>query len=155
MSNIKMDKNRILIICIGNIGRSDDGLGWCFADMLLDTILPDITIEYRYQLQVEDALIVSEYPIVIFVDATEEPLENGYSISTCMSSTHYFYSSHIQSPENILYLAETLYHKRPEAIKIAIEGENWELGMELSEKAKKNLQKAFFQFEIFMQTQYG
>ncbi len=152
MSDIKKDKNRILIMCIGNIGRSDDGLGWRFADLLSDMALPNVTIEYRYQLQVEDALLVSEFPIVIFADSTEEPLKNGYAITACPSSTHYFFSSHMQSPENILYLAETLYNKRPEAFTLAIEGENWKLGTELSEKAEQHLNEAFFHFKTFFNT---
>ena len=155
MSLVKKYENQILVMCIGNIGRSDDGLGWRFADMLSNMLLSNITIEYRYQLQLEDALLVSEYPIVIFADSTEELLENGYAITSCAYSTHYFFSSHMQSPENILYLAETLYNKRPEAYTLAIAGEDWELGTELSEKAEQHLQEAFVQCKFFLQNLFG
>ena len=61
--------NQLLLIGIGNSGRSDDGLGWAFVETMAqneaftgDTLL-------RYQLQIEDAAQISEYKQVIFVDA--------------------------------------------------------------------------------------
>jgi hypothetical protein len=54
---------------------------------------------------------------------------------------------HVQSPETILYLANDLYQKKPEAYSIAIHGNDWELKTSLSEEAKKNLHLAFDFFE--------
>jgi hypothetical protein len=59
----------------------------------------------------------------------------------------------MQSPENILYLSDTLYNKTPEAYTLAIEGEDWELGNRLSEKAEIQLNKAFKHFISFLDTQ--
>lgn len=142
MSASKHKQPKILIIGIGNIGRGDDGLGWKMADYLSELELKNVSVEYRYQLQVEDAHLVSEFPIVVFVDASRQPLPGGYSWQTCSKADHYFYSSHLQSPETVLYLAGTLYNKSPESYILAIEGENWDLGEILSEKAEGHYKEA-------------
>jgi hydrogenase maturation protease len=147
MSESRTDKGRILLIGIGNTGRGDDGLGWCFADRLGELGLDGMDIEYRYQLQVEDALMVAEYPVVIFADASHEPMEEGFALRPCTPAAHYFYSSHMQSPETILYLSRALYQHEPLAYTMAIAGHAWELGTELSPTAQHNLGKASLYFE--------
>ncbi len=135
--------NKILIIGIGNCGRGDDGLGWKFTDMLKRYKFDFLDYEYRYQLQVEDTLLVSQYNKIIFADASHKVLENGFEVKPCTPANHYFFSSHIQSAETILYLANDLYNKQPAAYTIAISGCHWQLKTSLSKEAKKNLQSAF------------
>ncbi len=147
MSDLKTEKSDILIIGIGNSGRNDDGLGWKFVDIISQSIQNSFDIEYRYQLQIEDADLVSKYNKVIFADASQAATQNGFEIIRCKKAGHYFFSSHLQSPETILYLAEMLYNKRPEAYTVAIEGQNWGLGKSLSKGAEKNLKKALAYFE--------
>lgn len=142
MSVSKHNKEKILVIGIGNNGRGDDGLGWKMADWVNEMELDHVSVEYRYQLQVEDAHLVSDFPIVVFVDASKEKLPEGFSWKTCKPGDHYFYSSHLQSPETVLYLAETLFGKTPESYTLAIEGEIWDLGEGLSEMAEQNFKKA-------------
>jgi hydrogenase maturation protease len=142
MNDLNIENSDILLLAIGNTGRGDDGIGWCFADTMADQKLKGLNIEYRYQLQVEDALLVADFPIVIFVDASENKLENGYLLKPCYPDTQYFFSSHIQSPETILYLTETLYNKSPKAFTLEIEGYHWDLEIGLSDLAKKNLEDA-------------
>lgn len=139
--------DNILFFAIGNVARGDDGLGWVFADRLKDEAPQNWTIEYRYQLQVEDALMMAEFDTVIFADATETPLSGGFVISHCFPANHYFFSSHQQSPETLLYLTEQLFQKTPTSFLIAITGYQWELGEPLSEEAKKNLENAFKNLE--------
>ncbi len=74
MNNLKTDDSNVLVIAIGNCGRNDDGLGWKFADYLRERGTGNMDIEYRYQLQVEDALLVSGYDLVFFVDASHANL---------------------------------------------------------------------------------
>jgi hydrogenase maturation protease len=147
MKNIKTDPAKILLISIGNCGRGDDGLGWQFAEWVQQAGNDQFDFEYRYQLQIEDSIIISEYEMVIFVDASHEILEKGFEIKPCVAAGHYFYSSHMQSPETILYLAGDLYNKYPEAYTIAIAGHYWELKTSLSKEAKRNLRSAFTFFE--------
>jgi len=145
MKNTKTDKPGILLLGIGNSGRNDDGLGWQFTDMVNNNC-PGIDIDYRYQLQVEDALLVSNYDFVLFADASHTELPEGYEIKICLPSGHYFFSSHTQSPETILYLADELYQKKARAFTIAISGYNWGLGTTLSKEAAANLQNAVHYF---------
>lgn len=147
MNGLKAEQADILVIAIGNCGRNDDGLGWKFAETASQTAGYLFDVEYRYQLQVEDAELVSKYNIVLFADASQAPLQNGFELNRCKKAMHYFYSSHLQTPETVLYLCETLYHKYPEASTIAIQGKNWGLGTTLSKEAEKNLNRALAYFE--------
>ena len=150
---IVIEPNKVLLIGIGNSGRGDDGLGWKFTDMLKRYKFDFLDYEYRYQLQVEDTLLISRYNMVIFADASHEILENGFEVKSCTPANHYFFSSHIQSPETILYLANDLYNKQPAAYTVAITGHHWELKTSLSRNAKKNLQSALaFFVEEFLPT---
>lgn len=146
MSNSKTDNATILVIGIGNCGRNDDGLGWKFADYLGEQGIADIQIEYRYQLQVEDALLVSGFDTVLFVDASQTNLKQGFEIKPCKAAGHYFFSSHAQSPETILYLAGDLFKKMPIAYTIGIAGFNWGMGSSISHQACQNLEAAYRNF---------
>lgn len=142
MKNLRTDSTRILCIAIGNGGRGDDGIGWKFADELKHLGYDFMDYEYRYQLQIEDTILISRYNTVIFVDASHEELENGFEIKKSIAANHYFFSSHMQSAETILYLAGDLYNKYPDAYTLAIPGCYWDLKTSLSKEAEKNIQLA-------------
>ena len=133
--------DKIIILGIGNNGRQDDGLGWMFLDFLEEQN-SDIDIEYRYQLQIEDADLISNYDTVIFVDATKEETEEGFYLKPCHPSEKYSFSTHALAPETVLYLSHKLYDHNPDASIFAIQGYDWELKMGLSEKGTVNLEKA-------------
>lgn len=139
----EIPESRCLVFCIGNNGRRDDGLGWAFADRLMNDPPPGTDIEYRYQLQVEDAWLLAKYSRVFFVDASQEKLAEGFTLKPCRPAAQYFFSSHHQSPETLLYLAAELYQARPEAFTLAIAGTDWGLGTGLSAVATVHLEKAF------------
>ncbi|MGZ3846591.1 MAG: hydrogenase maturation protease [Flavisolibacter sp.] len=145
---------KILLIGIGNNCRGDDGLGWKFVELVEAMGLDFIHCEFRYQLQVEDAALISEYDTVYFVDATYEKLMDGFTVRPCAATSEEQFSTHAQSPEAILNLANTLYKQFPEAYLLAIAGESWELETSLSEAAKKNLVDAVSFFaELFFETE--
>ena len=146
MKNLKTDRGKILLIGIGNCGRGDDGLGWKFAELVQCAINRIVDIEFRYQLQIEDAVLISQYDTVIFVDASHAELQDGFEIKPCLAAGHYYYSSHMQSPETILYLANVLYNKYPETYIIGIDGYVWELKTSLSKEAERNLTSAYYFF---------
>lgn len=133
---------KILLIGIGNNCRSDDGLGWKFIELVESMGLDFIDREFRYQLQVEDAALISEYDVVYFVDATCQKLKNGFELRPCIASDDESFSTHAQSPGAILNLTNHLYKKFPEAYILAVCGEEWSLQASLSEAAKKNLIEA-------------
>ncbi len=133
--------DKLIILGIGNNGRQDDGLGWMFMDFL-DEQNANVDLEYRYQLQIEDADLISEYDRVIFVDATKEETDDGFYLKPCHPSEEYSFSTHALHPETILFLSNKLYNHKPEASIFAIQGYDWELKIGLSEKGTENLDKA-------------
>jgi hydrogenase maturation protease len=146
--------HKILLIGIGNNCRGDDGLGWKFVELVEAMGLDFINCEFRYQLQVEDAALISEYDVVYFVDASYESLMDGFTVRPCEASTQEHFSTHVQSPEAIVGLANQLYKKSPKAHVLAIGGESWELETNLSETAKKNLVEAVSFFaELFFEVE--
>ncbi|MBK8517822.1 MAG: hydrogenase maturation protease [Saprospiraceae bacterium] len=146
MKELKTETYPFLIIGIGNTGRGDDGLGWQFISWIKKLFEIQVDYEYRYQLQIEDSELVSRYNQVLFVDASHSDLKNGYELKQCNPVNHYFFSSHAQSPETILYLTECLYGVKPKAFSLAISGYCWELKTIISTPAKKNLDAAIQYF---------
>jgi len=137
----KVDRKKILVIGIGNIGRQDDGLGWLIIDHIVDEF-KIVDTEYRYQLQIEDAELASNYSTVIFADATKEQINDGFYFKKCKVSTTHGMNTHAVHPETIVGLTNNLYDKYPEAFILGIQGYHWELKEGVSEKALDNLKNA-------------
>ena len=134
--------NELIIIGIGNSGRQDDGLGWALLDSIKSKASEKTVIEYRYQLQIEDAELISKFNKVIFVDASKNELTDGHSLDKCVASNEHSFSTHALVPETILYLSENLYNLNPEAYVFQIQGYKWELEIGLTNRAKENLNNA-------------
>ena len=157
MKNLKTDPIAIgscmLLVGIGNSGRGDDGLGWEFVERINALGFDSLDCEFRYQLQVEDAALISKYDVVVFVDATHDKLRSGFQMSRCISAPHSFFTSHAEAPGAILYLANELYTRFPKTYTLAISGTEWELQTSLSQEARRNLDTAVnFFIEQFLPT---
>lgn len=141
---------KILMIGIGNSGRQDDGLGWAFLDKVENRISGNFDLEYRYQLQIEDAELISHYKKVIFVDADMTHHKTGFVFSPLTPTTIQGYSSHSLSPESVLALAQNVYNKSPESWILGISGKSFELEIGLTDVGIENLEKAadFFLKEL-------
>ena len=131
----------ILIIGIGNSGRSDDGLGWLLLDAIKKKFC-NVDFQYRYQLQIEDAELLSHYTTVIFVDATKEPVKNGFFFKSCRPNNGLGLTSHMLEPETILWLENKLYKTMPATFILGIEGKEWGLSLTPSERGLSNLNTA-------------
>ncbi|MDN3642794.1 hypothetical protein QWY87_08800 [Lutimonas halocynthiae] len=131
----------ILVIGIGNSGRSDDGLGWLMLDYIKNIFL-DVDLLFRYQLQIEDAELLSHYRTVIFIDATKKATESGFYFKSCQPNNGFGLTSHMLEPETILWLENELYKTGPTTFIMGIEGEKWGLSLEPSEMGLLNLDKA-------------
>lgn len=136
-----------LLVGIGNSGRGDDGLGWAFVETIekKDKFLGDTVL--RYQLQVEDAELISRYEEVIFVDAFEGESKDGFLYKECLPTKDFSFTTHRLPPETVLYLCQELYQKKPKAHLLLIDGIKWKLEIGLSEVAKQNLDSALTFFE--------
>ncbi|MEJ2005023.1 MAG: hypothetical protein P8X57_08700 [Cyclobacteriaceae bacterium] len=144
--------NNSLLIGIGNYARSDDALGWCFADHF-SYLVDKIDIEYRYQLQIEDADLVSQYDTVYFADATCETYGHGFLFTPCQPAFNCSFTSHSLTPETILQMARELYACKCEGFVIGISGQRWELKEGISQKGYSNLKNATDFFSKYMERQ--
>jgi hydrogenase maturation protease len=157
MKDLKTDPittgSSILLVGIGNSGRADDGLGWEFVERISILGFDSLDCEFRYQLQIEDAAMISNYDVVVFVDATREKLRSGFQISPCIAAPHAFFTTHAEAPGAILYLTNELYTRYPKTYTLVISGTDWELGTSLSNEARNNLDTAVnFFLEKFLPT---
>lgn len=140
------NNDKTLIIGYGNPGRLDDGLGPICVEQLENIDLNShIEFDTDYQLTVELAEDLIDYQQVIFVDASvngKEPFSfSKINISEGDSALNI--GSHSISPEALIQLTHTLYHKSPTAWILAIRGYEFDgFGEELSEKAVYNLEQA-------------
>ena len=144
--------SEILLIGIGNISRGDDGIGWLFADEIESGFGKTITVEKEFQLVVEDALKITGYDTVIFVDASENVLDNGFYFRKIdvpdVIKTEF--TSHSQTPENIMFLTSDLFQHTMDAYVLEISGRDWELGEDLSGYGRQNLHHALTFFKTWL-----
>lgn len=143
------DRRDKLLIAVGNAARGDDGLGWAFADAVTERGYFDGEILYRYQLQVEDAELISHARQVVFVDAWQ----NGdipFQWAPCPGEPQPSYTSHRLEPPAVVHLCESLFDANPDVFCLLIRGEQWELGEGLSRNAQQNLNLALDFFDTFV-----
>jgi hydrogenase maturation protease len=135
---------KTLVIGIGNTGRADDGVGWAFVDKLA---LDDrFEVVHRYQLQVEDAELISGYDNVWFVDASHEHYQGGFQCVKLKPEKLYSYTSHELHPATVLNLCDDLYEHTPKARLLGISGDHWELGHGMSRTVHERMERALSYF---------
>ena len=136
---------KLLIYGIGNLGRQDDGLAIRLIQRLEAADLPfAVTLEAAYQLNIEDALLVSEFDVVLFIDATaEEQARAPYSLRPLEPAAEVAFSTHRTSAAGVLAVCAQLYGRRPRAFLLAVPGYEWELSEELSALARRNLEQTW------------
>lgn len=136
------NQSPLLIYGIGNIGRQDDGLGWAFIEELERSLPSGIETFRNYQLNIEDAELVSRYPRVLFVDATKSNEVDSFRYRRVAPHASTSFTSHYLSMESVLALCRNIYHKTPQTYAIEIRGYAWELQQGLTRQAQYNLDQA-------------
>lgn len=144
---MKDPRTKLLIIGIGNCSRQDDGLGWAFLDAVTKMKIDGAKVLYRYQLNIEDAELISNADMVIFIDAYNGYLEEGFSFESCNPHDSFEFTTHALNPGVVLSLCHTLYQSKPEAYILKIMGVAWTLKDGLTQDGKKNLLLAISHFE--------
>ena len=134
--------NKTLLIGIGNCGREDDGLGWTFIDSVKTGLPENYDWEYRYQLQIEDAELLSHYPTVYFIDAHNSRLQDAFTFEECHPEPGLTTFTHQMEPGNLLYLSKTIYDKCPKSHVLGITGCSFQMKIGLTAVAKENLKEA-------------
>lgn len=141
-----LNRKDTLLIGIGNSSRADDGLGWSFLEAVENEPGFEGDIEYRYQLQVEDAALMANYALVIIVDAFQGRLAEGFQWQACRPAPQFEFTTHALAPASVLFLCRDLYGATPTTYLLAIEGAEWGLKEGLSPSALANLNAALVSF---------
>jgi hydrogenase maturation protease len=139
---------KVLIYAYGNPGRQDDAaaneLVKLMEHWIAEQQLLHVDCDSNYQLNIEDAELISHYDIVYFVDASMESDLKDVKISEVNpSDAKVEFSMHAVSPAYVLDLCQKLYHKKPETFLVHIKGYAWDFMEPMTEQAHANLQKAF------------
>ncbi len=132
---------KVLVFGFGNVGRQDDGLGIKLVECLEELNIPSLSLDANFQLNAEDAMAISEFEVVIFVDASvncKEPFE----FSRLEPALEIGFTTHAMHPASVLALCKDLFDKNPETYLLTIPGYEWEFEAPLSLKAKENLESA-------------
>lgn len=150
-SNLTLDyfnADSALIYGIGNIGRQDDGLGWAFIDHLEGSSACAMAEKVKfYQLNLEDADLISRKQRVLFVDASKDATLDSFRLYRAEPKMDFSFTSHAMSIETIMATCWQCFGKLPEVHVLAIRGYEWELQIGLTEHAKNNLHSATSYFD--------
>ena len=134
------DKTPILVYGYGNPGRQDDGLGIAFSQTIENATFSHCVVEQNYQLNAEDALLISEYSIVVFVDASHTP--EHFSLSSIKPAHEIGFTTHAMEPSSVVGLCNELYSKQPACFLLEIRGHEWAMKEGLAETAQQNMNMA-------------
>jgi hydrogenase maturation protease len=131
----------ILIVAYGNPLRSDDGLAWRAADLLVGKFsAAEVEILRLHQLTPELAETLRRAEAVIFVDAARSV---GAPADLRCEEIHALHqptsNSHHLAPAAVLGLAQQLYNASPRAFSITLVGENFDHGESLSPRIAASL----------------
>jgi hydrogenase maturation protease len=141
---LKMEK--VLIYGYGNVGRKDDGLGVLCAQQLDEWIaecgLENVDVETNYQLNIEDAELISRYDRVFFIDASLETESDVKLENVNPDALKIEFSMHAISPAYVLHLCHTMFGKKPIVQLMHIKGYEWDFIEGLTPQARSNLNKA-------------
>ncbi len=136
---------KILLFGFGNIGRQDDGLGILLAERMEELALNNgfglLDFEANYQLNIEDALTISQYDVVLFADAGVNQAE-PVMIAKVEPSAQTEFTMHAMDPSFILHLCRGLYDTSPETYIITMRGSEFEFGQPITTEASQNLNAA-------------
>lgn len=160
------EKGELLIYGYGNPGRQDDGLGVLFTERCERVFLgkTGIRFEINYQLNIEDAHLISGFKHVVFADAAlsdtaftgsappSEKIEAGsdelgFYFYRIQPAVRIAFSTHAMSPASVLGLCEELYRTVPRCHVMHITGESWVFDTDPTEQALQNLENAWAYFE--------
>lgn len=143
---------RILLLCYGNPGRLDDGLGPALAERLeglfaeasakADRGFEGVTVDSDYQLQVEDAARIADHDVVIFADASVSA-PAPFTFRQIQPVGEISFTTHSVSPGALLALAHEHFDADAAGYVLAIRGYEFDgFGELLSEKATSHLTAA-------------
>lgn len=132
----------ILVFGWGNPSRGDDALGPLLVERIEALGLPHVECLTDFQLQVEHALDLENRERILFVDASIKA-EPPFSVSHIAPARDATFSTHAITPESVMQVFVDLHDDDPPpCFLLAIRGERFELGEDLSSNAQRHLEEA-------------
>ncbi len=122
----------MLVICIGNTLRGDDGFAWHVAEELKRREPANLRVLKVHQLTPELAEAVSEVGLAVFVDASAHGEPGVLTCDPVTTSEADLRFSHDVTPATVLQMAKTLYGHEPKAFLICAAGKLFEHSENLS-----------------------
>lgn len=146
---------KTLIYGYGNPGRQDDGLGARFTELFekwtQSEKIEHIVVDCNYQLNIEDAAVISEYDTVIFVDASVvEDVENFRLEPVTPDNASIEFTMHAVSVGYVVDLCGKIYGNTPESFVLHIKGYEFDFIEELTPQAAENMLAAFDYMKDFV-----
>jgi hydrogenase maturation protease len=138
----------VLIFTYGNPSRGDDAVGPTMFELLEKhkwgtSGLDNVDLLTDYQLQIEHAVDLEYREGVVFVDASASS-SAPYEFIKLHPERDDSYTSHAMSPASVLDVYQHVNKSEPPpSYALAIRGYGFELGQDMTEQAKKNLNRAF------------
>lgn len=133
----------VVVFAVGNPSRGDDAIGPELAARLEAEDLPGVEVILDFQLQIEHALDLAGKDLALFVDAALDAAP-PYELRTVRPERDRSHTTHALSPNAVLETFErTTGQVAPPAWTLAVRGEHFELGADLSPEARANLEAAW------------
>lgn len=133
----------LLIFGYGNPSRGDDAIAPQLLARLETLGLPEVELVTDFQLQVEHALDLVGRELVLFIDASVAA-PAPYAFSRLIPQQDASYTSHEMSPAAVLHVYREIHgNEPPPCFLLAVRGEFFDLGAELSVEAEENAAAAF------------
>lgn len=132
----------LLIFGYGNPSRGDDAIGPALLDRLAALNLPHVELLTDFQLQVEHAMDLQDRERVLFIDASISCVP-PYMLTRLHAQKDKSYTSHAVNPAAVLHTYQELYGAPPATYLLAVRGERFELGEDISKAASANMEASF------------
>ncbi|MEM1136122.1 MAG: hypothetical protein AAGI07_09805, partial [Bacteroidota bacterium] len=151
LPKVDLSNKKVLLYGIGNPLRGDDRLGLLLAELIAsfsqirNINLASLTVEMNYQLNVEDAALISDFDVVIVTDASKADIDDF--LLEKVRSDPVGFSMHAFTPGMLLQLCNETFNQSPEMYQLHIKGYKWNYSEKVSRKGKKNLEAAFLFLE--------
>ena len=139
----------ILILGYGNVDRQDDGVAWHILaglarrlggqppgspDEEFDTADQNVDLLFVLQLMPEIAETIAQYERVCFVDAHTGAVPDDVNVQELSSEFQSSPFTHHMTASTLLSVAETLYHRAPQAILVSVRGYEFGFARSLSNR---------------------
>ena len=132
----------LLVFGWGNPSRGDDALGPLLIERIAALQLPGVECLTDFQLQVEHALDLENRRRILFVDASVDAAA-PFAVTPIEAARDASFTTHAMTPEAVMHVYVELHDEAPPPCTLlAIRGERFELGEELSPAAAGHLDAA-------------